>query len=63
MGLPMARATAVYFRGDLIGVFEADDVASGGVLMAVALQGGEQSREEDAFAQGALQGFRERRKS
>jgi hypothetical protein len=41
---------AVYFRGEVIGVFDADDVASRDVLMAVVLQGCECTREEVAYA-------------
>ena len=41
---------AVFVRGELLGVFDADDVASRDVLMAVILQGGERGREEVAFA-------------
>jgi hypothetical protein len=41
---------AVFVRGELLGIFEADDVASRDVLIAVVLQGGERGREEVARA-------------
>jgi len=41
---------AVFVRGELIGVFGADDVASRDVLIAVVLQHGERIREEVARA-------------